>query len=160
MVKSFFNQVPKKGFALLVAGQFATRLQEFGLWDSYLDGSWQAMPSIKTFLMCYFIIFGHPVSFASNWLSSMDVFFQKRNERWAPCSESQTIWHVTSYPWSLRRSKHGECKLHTPAKVIHLKYYKQLKKKMLNSAVWADKNGLVPGRRACIFSFLSWTYSI
>ena len=58
----------------------------------------------------------------------MDVFFQKRNERWAPCSESQTIWHVTSYPWSLRRSKHGECKLHTPANVILPKYYKYLKK--------------------------------
>ena len=74
------------------------------------------------------LIFWHPVAFASNWLSSMDVFFQKRNERWAPCSESQTIWHVTSYPWSLRRSKHGECKLHTPAKVTHPKYYKHLEK--------------------------------
>ena len=29
---SFFDQVPNKGFALLVAGQFETRLQEFGLW--------------------------------------------------------------------------------------------------------------------------------
>jgi hypothetical protein len=27
-----FDQVPKKGFALLIAGQFATKLQEFGLW--------------------------------------------------------------------------------------------------------------------------------
>ena len=31
LVKPFFDQVPNKGFALLAAGQFATRLQEFGL---------------------------------------------------------------------------------------------------------------------------------
>ena len=37
-----FKQKFKKnvnGFALLAAGQFATRLQEFGLRGSYLDGS-------------------------------------------------------------------------------------------------------------------------
>ena len=56
LVKPFFDQVPNKGFALLAAGQFATRLQEFGLWGSYLDGSWQAMPSITTFLTPYGII--------------------------------------------------------------------------------------------------------
>ena len=28
---TFFDQVPNKGFALLAAGQFETRLQEFGL---------------------------------------------------------------------------------------------------------------------------------
>jgi hypothetical protein len=39
LVKSFFDQVPNKGFALLAAGQFASRLQEFGLWGSLLDGS-------------------------------------------------------------------------------------------------------------------------
>ena len=50
LVKPLFDQMPNKGFALLAAGQFATRLQEFGLWGSYLDGSWQAMPSITTFL--------------------------------------------------------------------------------------------------------------
>jgi hypothetical protein len=36
---TIFNQMPNKGFALLAAGQFATRLQEFGLWGSSLDGS-------------------------------------------------------------------------------------------------------------------------
>ena len=39
LVKSFFDQVPNKGFALVAAGQFETRLQEFGLRGSYLDGS-------------------------------------------------------------------------------------------------------------------------
>ena len=39
-----------QGFALLAAGQFATRLQEFGLWGSLLDGSWPAIPLITTFL--------------------------------------------------------------------------------------------------------------
>ena len=34
LVKSFFNQVPNKGFALLATGQIATRLQEFELWGS------------------------------------------------------------------------------------------------------------------------------
>ena len=34
LVKYFFDQVPNKGFALLAAGQFATRLQEFGLCGS------------------------------------------------------------------------------------------------------------------------------
>jgi hypothetical protein len=34
LVKPFFDQVPIKGFALLAAGQFATRLQELGLWGS------------------------------------------------------------------------------------------------------------------------------
>ena len=43
--------MPNKGFALVAAGQFETRLQEFGLRGSYLDGSWQAMPSITTFLI-------------------------------------------------------------------------------------------------------------
>ena len=32
--KTIFDQVPNKGFALLAAGQFVTRLQEFGLWGS------------------------------------------------------------------------------------------------------------------------------
>ena len=50
LIKPFFDQVPNKGFVLLDAGQFATRLQEFRLRGSYLDGSWQAMPSITTFL--------------------------------------------------------------------------------------------------------------
>ena len=39
LVKPFFDHVPNKGFALLAAGQFATKLQEFGLQGSYLDGS-------------------------------------------------------------------------------------------------------------------------
>ena len=30
----FFYQVPIKGFDLLAAGQFGTRLQEFVLWNS------------------------------------------------------------------------------------------------------------------------------
>ena len=34
LVETFFDQEPNKGFALLAAGQFATRLQEFGLWGS------------------------------------------------------------------------------------------------------------------------------
>ena len=34
LVQPFFDQVPNKGFALLAAGQFETRLQEFGLWTS------------------------------------------------------------------------------------------------------------------------------
>ena len=34
LVKLLFDQVPNKGFALLAAGQFATRLQELGLWGS------------------------------------------------------------------------------------------------------------------------------
>ena len=42
--------MPNKGFAFVAAGQFETRLQELGLQGSYLDGSWQAMPSITTFL--------------------------------------------------------------------------------------------------------------
>ena len=42
--------MPNKGFALLAAGQFETRLQEFGLRGSYLDGTWEAMLSITTFL--------------------------------------------------------------------------------------------------------------
>jgi hypothetical protein len=53
LVQPFFDQVSNKGFALLAAGQFVTRLQEFGLRGSYLDGSWQAMPSITTFLTDY-----------------------------------------------------------------------------------------------------------
>ena len=32
--ETIFDQVTNKGFALLAAGQFATRLQEFGLWGS------------------------------------------------------------------------------------------------------------------------------
>ena len=35
------------------------------------------------------------------------------------------------------------------AKVIHPKYYKHLKK-LLSTAIWADKNGLVSARIACI----------
>ena len=31
LVKPFFDQVPNKGFALLAAGEFETRLQELGL---------------------------------------------------------------------------------------------------------------------------------
>ena len=31
LVQPFFDQVPNKGFALLAAGQFGTRLQELGL---------------------------------------------------------------------------------------------------------------------------------
>ena len=31
---TIFGHVPNKGFALLAAGQCATRLQEFGLWGS------------------------------------------------------------------------------------------------------------------------------
>ena len=50
LVWPFFDQLPNKCVALLVAGQFATRLQEFGLRDSLFDGSWQAMPFITTFL--------------------------------------------------------------------------------------------------------------
>ena len=42
--------MPNKGFALQATLQFETRLQEFRLWSSKLDGSWQAMPSITTFL--------------------------------------------------------------------------------------------------------------
>ena len=34
LVKPFLDQVPNKGFALLAAGQFETRLQELGLWGS------------------------------------------------------------------------------------------------------------------------------
>ena len=34
LVKPFFGQVQNKGFALVAAGQFATRLQEFGLWGA------------------------------------------------------------------------------------------------------------------------------
>ena len=34
----------------MVYWQFETRLQKFGLWTSSLDGSWQATPSITTFL--------------------------------------------------------------------------------------------------------------
>ena len=34
LVLLFFDQVPNKDFALLAAGQFATRLQEFWLWGS------------------------------------------------------------------------------------------------------------------------------
>ena len=48
--------MPNKGFALVAAGQFETRLQEFGLRGSYLDGSWQAMPSITTQGVDYFNI--------------------------------------------------------------------------------------------------------
>ena len=40
----------------------------------------------------------------------------------------------------------------TSNKVIHLKYYKHLKKKLLSTAIWADNNGLVFGRIACISS--------
>ena len=50
LVKPFLDQVPNKGFALLSAGQFETRLQELRLRGSYLNGRWQAMPSITTFL--------------------------------------------------------------------------------------------------------------
>ena len=50
LVKPSFDQVPNKGFALLAAGQLETRLQELRLRGSYFDGSWQAMPSITTFL--------------------------------------------------------------------------------------------------------------
>ena len=32
LAKPFFDQVPNKGSDLLATGQFATRLQEFGLW--------------------------------------------------------------------------------------------------------------------------------
>ena len=38
-LKPFFDQVPNKDFALMAAGQFATKLQEFGLWGSQLDGT-------------------------------------------------------------------------------------------------------------------------
>ena len=31
---AILDHVPNKGFALLAAGQFETRLQEFGLWGS------------------------------------------------------------------------------------------------------------------------------
>jgi hypothetical protein len=41
----------------VAAGQFETRLQEFGLRGSYLDGSWQAMPSITTFLSTHDLLF-------------------------------------------------------------------------------------------------------
>ena len=51
LVKPFLDQMPNKGFALLAAGQFVTRLQDFGLWGSYLDGSWEAMPSITAFFL-------------------------------------------------------------------------------------------------------------
>ena len=34
LVEPYFDQVQNKGFALLAAGQFETRLQEFGLWTS------------------------------------------------------------------------------------------------------------------------------
>ena len=51
LVKPFFDQVPNKDFALLAAGQFETRMQEFGLWTSWLDGSWQAMPSILPYMV-------------------------------------------------------------------------------------------------------------
>ena len=34
LVEPFFDQVQNKGSALLAAGQFETRLQEFGLWTS------------------------------------------------------------------------------------------------------------------------------
>ena len=59
--------MPNKGFDLLVAGQFATRLQEFGLRSSYLDGSWQATPSITTFLSVHSII---PVSIYPSLINS------------------------------------------------------------------------------------------
>jgi hypothetical protein len=50
LVDPFFDQASNKGFALLVAGQFEIRLQEFGLWTSPTKWQLQATPSITTFL--------------------------------------------------------------------------------------------------------------
>ena len=50
LVQPIFYQVLTKGFDLLDACQSAASLQEFGFWGSSLDGSWQAMPSLTTFL--------------------------------------------------------------------------------------------------------------
>ena len=53
MVKWFFDQVPNKGFALLAAGQFATKLQEFGLWGCLMAADKlcpQLQPSLSEIL--------------------------------------------------------------------------------------------------------------
>ena len=42
-------------------------------------------------------------------------------------------------------------KFYREVKVIHPKYY-NIWKKLLSTAIWADKNGLVSGRIACISS--------
>ena len=60
--------MPNKGFALVAAGQFETRLQELGLRGSYLDGSRQAMPSITTFLISAPSISGVSQTFLSEFM--------------------------------------------------------------------------------------------
>ena len=84
--------MPNKGFALVAAGQFETRLQELGLQGSYLDGSWQAMPSITTFLSCQAVMVGlrncHFVRFFIHFaalieLKDFSVLFREgKHEKW------------------------------------------------------------------------------
>jgi hypothetical protein len=50
LVQPFFDQVPNKGFALLAAGQFATRMQEFGLGLAQIDFSSKQCGHFKGFL--------------------------------------------------------------------------------------------------------------
>ena len=51
LVKPFLDQVPNKGFALLAAGQFETRLQELGLRGSSLMAADKPCPQLQPSLL-------------------------------------------------------------------------------------------------------------
>ena len=87
-------------------------------------------------------------------LSVICLFTASRVKLSCPRGDSSNSLMQKCLQESFFQFSHSECHILTLAasKVIHPKYQKHLKKKLLNKYIWGDKNGLVFGRLACISS--------